>query len=69
MEKLSLNAEEMGLIEIALESTIEGLRQRFEEEAQYVHPAKQYEELHKKLVQWMDPLPACNYSISAEKIV
>lgn len=68
-QKLTLNAEEMGLIELALESTIEILRNRFEEETEFVHPAKKYDELRNKLVQWMDPLPAGNYTIISEKNV
>ncbi len=67
-QKITLNAEEMALLEIALESTTQVLKNRFEEEVEYVHPAKRYEELRKKLVEWMDTLTTGKFSISHEKI-
>lgn len=67
--KIELSKEELGLLELALQETITVLKNRFEEEAGYVHPAKKYEELYDKLTSWSEPLPAGNvYSLSALKV-
>jgi len=46
---MQLTAEEEMLILLALETTISTLYNRFKEEPQYVHPAKQFERLYDKL--------------------
>lgn len=48
-QKEQFTTEEQGLIELALEETISVLRNRFEEEAGYIHPAKKYEELYDRI--------------------
>jgi hypothetical protein len=65
--QLSLTAEELGLIELALGETITVLKNRFEEEVEYVHPANKYEMLYDKLSNWFDTLPASTIVLSAEK--
>lgn len=46
---ISLTGNELGLIELALESHIEVLESRFDEEDGYVHPATEYKKLLEKL--------------------
>lgn len=43
------NAEERGLIELALEHHVDSLKNRFEDESGIVNPAKKYEELLEKI--------------------
>ena len=46
---ISLTGKELGLIELALESHIEVLENRFGKEDGFVHPATDYEKLLEKL--------------------
>lgn len=64
--KLKLTQEEITLIELAIVAEIQTLYQRFNEEAEYVHPAKKYESLYHKLTEWLEPLPAGSFSITSE---
>lgn len=64
---LLLTQEEFGSIESALEMAINTLRNRFDDEPGYIHPAKSYEVLYDKIKEWSEPLPVSNYSISATK--
>lgn len=65
--KIQLSQEDIGLLELALGETITVLKNRFEEEAEFVHPAKKYEDLYDKLTGWLEPLPVSIYTLSAEK--
>lgn len=61
---IQLNAEEIGLIELALQETITVLKNRFEEKFEFVHPAKKYEELYDKLTDYTDQIITSRYSLS-----
>ena len=61
---MQLSQEEIGLLELALGETITALKNRFEEDAEFVHPAKKYEALYDKLTAWSEQLPASVYSLS-----
>lgn len=61
---LQLTQEELSLIESAIEMAITTLRNRFEEEAGFVHPAKYYELLYDKITEWSELLPLSNFSIT-----
>lgn len=65
--KIQLTQEDLGLLELALGETITVLKNRFEDEVEYVHPAKKYEELYDKLTDWLEPLPVSVYTLSAVK--
>lgn len=61
---LQLTQEEIFLFQSALEEQIMNLRNRFEEEERYIHPAKKYEELDKKTKDFFKKLPHSNYKIT-----
>lgn len=65
MEKLELTQQELGLIELALQSEVDHLNHRFDEldESKYEHPAKKYEALFNKITKWNDALPSCSYTV------
>ncbi len=65
--KIQLTTEDLGLLELALDETINVLKNRFKEEIEYIHPAKKYEDLYDRLTRWSDPLPVSVYTLSAVK--
>ena len=63
--KIQLSSAELSRIELALQETITVLKNRFDDDARYVHPAKKYEELYDKITGWSDELPVSIYTLSA----
>lgn len=65
MEKLELTQEELGLIELALQDTVDRLKHKFDDldESKYVNPAKKYDTLVNKITKWNDELLSCSYTI------
>ena len=45
---------ELLLLSLALEEYIATLRNRFEEDSRYIHPAIEYEDLHNKLEDFLN---------------
>jgi len=67
-EKLELSREEMGLLELALDDCISTLRNRFEDENGYIHPAIKYENLYEKIFRWRDPIDADNFTLETNEV-
>lgn len=61
---LQLTQEEIFLLQLALETQINVLRNRFKDEEGIIHPAERYEELDKKTTDFFEKLPHSNYKIT-----
>lgn len=58
-----LSQGEIGLLESALDEIVNVLRNRFEDDPLFVHPAKKYEDLRDRLTGFLEPLPVGHYTL------